>query len=196
MSTQKVIGITGGIGSGKSMVCKIIESTGIPVYNSDLRAKSLYDRYPDLLQELKNSFGEDIFLSDGKLDRVALADLVFNDKSALSKLNALVHPRVRQDFEEWRELHSDRDILIKEAAILIESGGHEQCDEVWLVTAPEDIRIQRVIERDLVSRELVKQRMSNQWTDNKKLEYSDAEIVNDGKTLLIPQIDDLLNKNY
>lgn len=192
MKKVKVIGITGGIGSGKSLISRIIASRVIPVYNSDEAAKSLYDRYPDLLEEVLDRFGRELLDGSGNLDRSALANIVFSDEQALKDLNSMVHPRVREDFNSWQKENNHAGVVVKEAAILIESGAYKDCDLVWLVTAPEELREQRVMQRDMISRELVRQRMSKQWTDEKKLSYSDAVIINDNKKLIVPQVMDLL----
>ena len=194
MSKPIIIGLTGGIGSGKSLIAKILHARGIPVYNSDYWAKRLYEIYPDLLKRVTQRFGTSILGSSGELDRQALAEIVFNDDKALADLNKLVHPLVKEHFDSWADQHLNHPFIFKEAAILLESGSYVSCDQLWLVTAPQEIRERRVMDRDLISRELVQQRMNKQWTDEKKRSYSHAELINDGESLLIPQIMDLLDR--
>lgn len=170
------------------MVSTILKSMGVPVYDSDSRARSLYERDSDLLRQVVSRFGESILDAEGKLDRPALAAIVFNDSKALAELNALVHPAVKRDFDEWIESRKDFPLVVKEAAVLFESGAAASCDEVWLVTAPESIRLLRVMQRDGSSKEEVLARMHNQWSESKKMDLADAVIQNDQNHLLIPQI--------
>ena len=187
MSNPIIIGLTGGIGSGKSIVSKVLSSIGIPVYDSDTAAKSLYHEDSVLQKELKTRFGPDIFVN-GQLNTRELARLVFGNEQSLKDLNAMVHPRVKQHFEQWLFTHRSHSLLVKEAAILIESGAHKSCDYIWMVRAPENLRIQRVIERDRVTEEEVKARLARQWSDEKREPFVDRIIDNDEHELLLPQI--------
>lgn len=182
---MKIIGITGGIGSGKSTVCRIFESLGIPVFNSDLHAKQVYEEFPETTEALKARYGSQI-LTDGKVDRGVLAAKVFGSKEELEALNNLVHPFVRKQFEKW-VIRQNSTYVIREAAILFESGSFRDCDEVILVTAPETLRITRVKERDRIGEEKIVSRINNQWTDDQKRALSQHEIVNDGVAALLPQ---------
>ena len=186
-----VIGITGGIGSGKSTVCLIFDLFGIPVYNSDLRAKDLMNSNPNLIQSIQSNFGTEVYV-DGNVNSTVLARKVFSDPDALKQLNALVHPIVSRDFDEWRDQYEER-IIVKEAAILIESGAYKQCERVIVVEAPEDLRIKRVKERDGVPEEEVKARIRNQMSEAERRVYANYIIDNSGAEMLIPQVQQLLD---
>jgi len=180
------IGITGGIGSGKSSVCMVFETLGIAVYYADARAKQLLNTDADLKTELEGYFGKDIYMN-GMLNRVQLAEIIFNDPIALEKVNSLVHPAVARDFEVWCTLQTSPYVL-EEAAIIFESGLAQRFDQVILVTASEDLRIERVCTRDRVSREAVRKRMANQWPEEKKMALADYIIHNDNEYAIIPQV--------
>ncbi len=174
---MKVIGLTGGIGSGKSTVARYFSDHGIPVYYADEAGRQVLSD-PAIIAMVSEAFGPAI-LRNGVIDRKALADIVFADPGALAILNGIVHPAVRADFERWKQENRNRPLVIREAAILFESGSHADCDKVILVTAPLEKRIERVMKRDDVSREAVLARMQNQWDDKKKSSLSDFIIVND-----------------
>lgn len=174
---MKIIGITGGIGSGKTTVAKMFEDFGVPVYYADDEAKKLTATSPEIRALLIELLGEETF-KDGVLDRKYMADKIFNDEELLKQTNAIIHPRVANHFIEWTEKHKDLPYILKEAAILFESGSYKQCDQVILVTAPKEVRIRRVMERDGVSHEEVLARMKNQWSDAKKRKLSDFIIEN------------------
>jgi dephospho-CoA kinase len=183
-----VVGITGGIGSGKSIVCNVFEHFGVPVYNADSEAKNLMNNDTALIKELKKEFGADIFsLKDG-LNRKKLAELVFNDKEKLVKLNALVHPHVKKHFHKWMKEQKDSQYIVKEAAILFESGADEDCNLIITVVAPRELRIERVMQRDDVTREKVRSIIDNQWSSTDKIKKSDYVIANDDHILVIPQV--------
>jgi dephospho-CoA kinase len=182
-----LVGITGGIGSGKSTVCKIFEVLGVPVYYADDRAKHLMHHNPSLVQALKNAFGEDIYI-DGQLDRPLLASRVFSDKEKLATLNSLVHPAVGQDAIDWQLANSHAPYTLREAALLFETGIYKALNKVIVVTAPLDVRIARVMVRDNVTEEQVKERIANQWSEEQKVELADFIITNDGKQQLIAQV--------
>lgn len=188
---MKVVGITGGIGSGKSTVSAVLLEMGYPVYNADDRAKGLLNSSADLKSAITAKFGDDIYV-DGKLNRAALAAQVFNDREKLAKLNALVHPAVAKDFQAWRSAQTGS-VAFKEAAILFESGADKGVDEVVLVSAPQEVRVSRVMARDGVTADEVKARIANQWSEERKRDLADHEVVNDGQTLVIPQINALLD---
>lgn len=172
----RIIGLTGGIGSGKSTIAAFYESLGVPVYIADDEAKKILYT-PDATAELVAAFGEGI-LTQGRPDKSRIASMVFNDDEKLQVLNRIIHPKVRQHFKDWVATNSDEPFIIKEAAILFESGSYKDCDEIILVTAPKEIRISRVMERDKVTREQVLERMAVQWDDEKKTDLSDYIIVN------------------
>lgn len=183
---MKVIGLTGGIGAGKSTVAKIFKTLGIPVYDSDTRAKQLYTENSGLQSKMKSHFGEDIYV-DGNIDRVKLATIVFKDKAELSVLNSFVHPVLAQDFIGWK-IRQNTSYVIREAAILVESNAYRDCAAVIVVTAPLDVRLARVVKRDQSNEEMVKQRMANQMSQDELLTYGDHQVINDGNTSLIKQV--------
>ena len=182
-----VVGLTGGIGSGKTLVSKVFNQLGVPIYYSDLRAKELSNTHPEIVTLVKKEFGEDIYVSE-KLDRKKVASIVFSDQSKLEKLNAIVHPVVKQDFELWYERYKKSPYIIKEAAIIVESGLANQVDKLILVTAPIEKRIERVIKRDQISEKDVRERMNKQLSDKEKIPYANYIIKNDDTQLVIPQI--------
>lgn len=189
---MKEIGITGGIGSGKSTVARIFESLGYQVYYADTRAKALYYEDQTVINAVKASFGHDIYLPDGQLDRAKLASIVFNDKARLAELNAIVHPATFNDFARWKANLAasdyDKSFLLKEAAILFESGSHQGLDAVIQVYAPKRVRIQRVTRRDTSQRAQVLARMAHQWPDAEKIRRANYVIYNDGNHPVIPQV--------
>ncbi|MBN8695959.1 MAG: dephospho-CoA kinase [Bacteroidetes bacterium] len=181
------VGITGGIGSGKTTVCKLFELLGVPVYYSDTEAKKLLDEDEVVKQQIVDLFGHDVIDESGKVDRKKMAALVFNNKERLEQLNAVVHPAVAQHFEAWCKKQTNVFIL-KEAAILFESGAHKQVDKVIVVSAPLDLKVERVIKRDKVAKEEVLKRINNQMPDEEKVKLADHVIYNNEKELLIPQV--------
>ena len=185
------VGLTGGIGSGKTTVAEIFASFGIPVYNSDDRAKYLMESDASLRNAIIENFGEESYRSEG-LNRLYLSQEVFSDKSKLKKLNSLVHPVVSDDFNAWCKEQS-APFILKEAAILIESGAYKGLDKIIVVTASENTRIDRVIARDKVKAGEVRHRMNNQMTDSARLEYADFVIDNDGKEMLISQVKEIFS---
>jgi dephospho-CoA kinase len=182
------IGITGGIGSGKSIVCKIFSLFGIPVYNADAAAKQLMNSDRQLITGLKKLFGEKIYDSKKILNKKLFADVIFNSRDNLHKANLLIHPSVRKDFKNWLHEFSSCPYIIMEAAILFESGSHKNLDCIITVTAPEKLRINRVIQRDKVNETYVKSIAKKQWSENVKKKNSDFVIINDEKHLVIPQV--------
>jgi dephospho-CoA kinase len=187
------MGITGGIGSGKTLVCGILEKLGVSVYYADSSARKLMDTDTGLRQGILKMFGERAFGKDG-LNREFLADEVFGDDERLSRLNRLVHPAVREDFFRWETLQEGSPYVVEEAAILFESGASELMDLSVLVYAPEELRISRVIERDRVEREVVLKRMGHQISEEEKMGLVGHIINNDGSQMLLPQVIELHNK--
>lgn len=181
------IGITGGIGSGKTTVCKVFEILKIPVFYADDAAKSVMNKDPHLIDAIKREFGSELYSEEEILDRKALAKLVFNNSQALGKLNSLVHPAAIQAFEDWSK-EQDSPYVIKEAAILFESGSYKDCDFTILVYTPENLRIKRVMKRDNTTEAEVRARIDKQMPEDKKRELSDFVIENDGSTALLPQV--------
>lgn len=184
---MKVIGLTGGIGSGKSTIARVFETLGVPVFDADREALALYDDDQLLLTEVKERFGNEVLDVNGRLNRSVLASIVFNDVGALQQLNAMVHPRVAKKFDAWKKMQRTS-VVIREAAILFESGSAEDCDAVIVVTAPEELRIARVQKRNGCSEEEVRARMKRQWSEEQLIERANAVIVNDDKHLVLPQL--------
>ncbi|HEY4652936.1 MAG TPA: dephospho-CoA kinase [Cyclobacteriaceae bacterium] len=183
------IGLTGGIGAGKSLVGRIFQTLGIPLYNADSRAKYVMTTDGILISNIKKEFGELSFHPDGSLNRRFLSEQVFHDKERLEVLNKLVHPRVLKDYQEWVSEHVQYEYVIKEAALLFESGSYKLLDNVILVVAPEAIRIERVVQRDKGrSRDQIRQIMAQQLSDEEKMKLADAVIWNDESRLVIPQV--------
>jgi dephospho-CoA kinase len=181
------IGITGCIGSGKSTVSKIFAQLGAPVYDADSRAKALMIKSTPLVQGIIDLFGMEAYDADGILNRSHISSKAFEDKSLLDSLNALVHPAVFKDFDDWcEEQHSS--YVIKEAALMFESDSYKQLHEVIVVTAPEELRILRAMTRDHITREAVLSRMKNQMTQEEKLARANYEIKNNEEEFLIPQV--------
>ena len=184
------IGITGGIGSGKSTVCRIFNALGVPVYDADSRAKSLMTTDGIVISEIKKEFGVLSYREDGSVDREYLAQ-AFRDEKKLKLLSQLIHPRVAQDYEHWAG-EQQSDYVLKEAALLFEAKSNLALHKIIVVHAPEELRIKRVIHRDPQrTRQQVMDIMRNQLRDEEKLKLADFVIVNDESTLVIPQILDL-----
>ena len=180
-------GITGNIGSGKSTVARLFEILGVPVFYADQQARIISERI-DVLEEIRKTFGDKVIATDGSLNRKAVAAIVFSDAEKLSALNSIIHPRVLDAFNEWCTLHQSTPFVLFESAILFESGLDYLCDRIILVTAPEELKIHRVMQRDLISSQEVITRMSNQWAESKLLHLSNFEIVNDDCASLIEQV--------
>lgn len=171
-----IVGLTGGIGSGKTTILECFKSFGIPVYIADDEAKALMNRSKVIKRELMYLFGEKAYL-DGMLNRPYLASKIFNDKTLLSKMNAIVHPKVATHFKRWLS-KQDAKYIIKEVAIIFENNLQSQYDYIITVVADENLRIQRVMQRDNASKEKVKSVIKNQWSDADKIKESDFVIVN------------------
>ncbi|NEN22675.1 dephospho-CoA kinase [Cryomorpha ignava] len=187
MSKPLVIGLTGGIGAGKSLVAKIFESLGVPVFNADLEGREILNSSAEVRKQIIDAFGESAY-SGSQANRPFLAVRVFKDEALREKLNAIVHPAVADAFDLWISKSESMPYVLKEAAITFETGLYKSLDGVILVTAPKDVRISRVMKRDGVTENQVLDRMAAQWSDGDKLKLSDYQIDNDGKTLIIPQV--------
>lgn len=183
----KYVGLTGGIGSGKSTVGAIFSVLGVPVYNADNEARLLSNSNPVVIEGLKSLLGNGIY-KDGVLQRAHMAQIVFNNNALLQKVNEIIHPVVEEHFKRWAAQFPDSQYVVKEAAILIENGGYKKLDHLIVVVAPEMLRIARVMKRDGVSEQLVKDRIKNQWTDQMKMQYAQSMITADDQTLVIPQV--------
>lgn len=181
------VGLTGGIGSGKSLVCSILEKLGVPVYYADKEARDLMNTHPVLMEQIEACFGPEVY-RDGVLNSVFLAGEVFEDQVKLTKLNALVHPAVREHYNTWIKRQEEALYVVEEAAILFESGLDQYMDLTVLVYADEEERIRRVMERDGVDRTQVKRRMNAQIPEEEKKKLADYLVYNDGREMLLPQI--------
>ena len=191
---MKKIGITGGIGAGKSLVCNIFEVLDIPNYPADARAKWLQVNNSQLKAQIEALFGAEAY-QEGQLNRAFISKIVFGNPEKLKKLNELVHPAVAKDFQQWCENHQDKPFILKEAALLFETGSYKQLDATILVHAPEEIRLKRTLQRDPHrTEEEVQKIMDQQMEESKKLELADFIITNDGKTSLIKQCHSLFEK--
>lgn len=171
------VGITGGIGSGKSTITSLFHNLGVPIYNSDERAKWLMSNDVDLMDQIKILFGQESY-SNNKLNRAHLANIVFQNHDLLKQLNAIVHPLVKIDFENWLLLQKKEPLVIKEAAILIESGAYKELDILIVVFANKEIRIKRVMNRDNVAKEDVEKRIETQLSDSERLKFAHYSIEN------------------
>lgn len=184
-----LVGVTGGIGSGKSVICKIFSILGTPVYDADSRAKYLMQNDVELKSEIKKEFGGETYNESGILNSKFLANQVFSNETRLKKLNKLVHPVVRIDFEKWANSQKGAEYIIEEAALLFETGSYKNLDSVILVTAPENLRITRVLERDKNRTENdVRQIINRQWAEERKMKLADIIIKNDGIKPVLPEV--------
>jgi dephospho-CoA kinase len=184
------IGITGGIGAGKSTVCRIFEQLGVPIYYADIRAKELMSEEEDLKKNLRLAFGWDAYDKQGELNRAYLAKIVFNNPRQLKTLNQIVHPAVFEDYNKWVKIKGQEGhpYSLKEAALLIEAGSYKQLDKIIVVTSPIDLRIDRIMKRDHLRKEEVLKRMENQLSDKERLEKADYVIKNVVNQSLIKQV--------
>lgn len=186
------VGLTGGIGSGKTTVASLFEMLGVPVYYSDVRAKELMTS-DQVREKIVTAFGADSYHDDGTLSRTHLAREVFGNPGRLKVLNSIVHPVVAADFSTW-SYQQNTPYVIEEAAILIECGAHRHADAVIVVQAPLQTRIERVILRDNMSQQEVEKRIAAQMDDAQRLKYADHVILADGQKLLLPQIIEIDSK--
>lgn len=187
-----VVGITGGIGSGKTTVARLLETMGCILYNSDDRAKELYDD-AGVKTAVIALLGPSSYKENGELNRAHISAKVFSDKVLLQELNAIIHPAVKRDFDQFVSLFPNQ-IILKESAILFETGIYQELDATILVTAPVQEKISRVMQRNAIAREEVEKRMQAQWTDEQKIPLADYVIGNADNQALIPQALDVLNK--
>jgi len=188
---MKKIGITGGIGVGKTYVSDILRKLDYPVYNSDEVSKKIMNTNLELIKLIKNEFGEDIYTSDNKLNSSRLSSLVFSDRLILAKINSIVHPFIFDDFKLWC-LKQSSSIVFKEAAILFESGANNDLDAVICISADDNLRIERIKKRDGRTEEDIRLIISSQIDQVRKEEMSDYKIINNGKTSLLMQINEII----
>jgi len=192
-ASKIVVGITGGIGSGKTFVCQVLESMSYPVFYSDKEAKSILITDLEVRKQIVDLFGNDSYLKNNTLNREFLASKIFNDKELLIKMNAIVHPAVRRHFNKW-VTQQESNIVFNEAAIIFEIGNAKHYDAVVLVKASKETKIKRIQKRDDSSPKDIEKRMNNQWSDERKSELADFSIDNNENVMLLPQINEILNK--
>ena len=181
------VGLTGGIGSGKTTVCNVFRHLGIPVYHADIHARILSEVDGDIKKALSGLVGDDIYTESG-LNRKKLSQMIFVNRSLLQKVNEIIHPKVLEHFSKWINEHLETNYIIHEAAILFESGMNPLFDKIITVSAPEDTRISRIMKRDGVTENDVKNIIKNQWPESRKRNISDYIIINDQKQMILPQI--------
>jgi dephospho-CoA kinase len=190
---MKIIGLTGGIGSGKSVVAKFFDLCNIPVYYTDIEAKRIMAESVFIRERLSEKFGSHLY-RNGKLDKNVLASLIFNQEENLQFVNSLIHPEVQKDFIGWTKQFNNLPFVVLESAILIESGFNTFTDIVVSVSAPLEKKINRIKKRDQTTRELILSRMQNQLTEEERNPYADFIILNDDKEALLPQIENLIKR--
>jgi dephospho-CoA kinase len=173
-----IVGLTGGIGSGKTTIAKMFHELGVSIYIADIEAKKLMHSSKEIKEELMDTFGKKTYIN-GKLNRSYLSNIVFNQPEELKKINAIVHPRVGQHFKDWYAARSSEKYIIKEVAILFENGSYKQCDKIITVVAPLETRFERLLQRDKTTRAAIQSRMDNQWSDTDKIALSDYIIHNE-----------------
>ena len=193
MNQPAIIGCTGGIGSGKTYVVKAFEGLGVPGYDCDRRAKELYDEDAQLLAEVARIAGDDVIV-DGKLDRQRLAARIFSDRDMLVKLESVVHPAVIRDFRVWLQKQNTNLVIFESAILLDKPYLRDMADFILLVTAPEELRIERVMARDGLSREAVARRMANQMSDEKRRTMADYILETNDRDAIIPQLLAIIQK--
>ncbi|MEG0499775.1 MAG: dephospho-CoA kinase [Rikenellaceae bacterium] len=190
---MKTIGLTGGIGSGKSYIGHLFELLGADLYNADKEAKEVMTKDPELTAQIKSVFGEHAYHDNGELNREYLAQIIFSDEEKRLKLNSLVHPALLKHFFRFAE-ESTKELVIIEAAILIESGFYKHVDKIIVVTADKDLRIRRIMERDKATEEQIIGRITAQMSDSEREKYADFILLNNEKELTLPQIISILEK--
>ena len=190
---MKKIGLTGGIGSGKSTIAQAIKHIGYPVYIADEEAARLMNSHPDIRKDITERLGANCYTSEGHINKPVLAQIIFENKEALEEVNRIVHPRVMEAFEQWAAMQS-ASLVFCETAILYESGLERYFDAVICVTAPEEVRVRRVMERDHCELKDVMARVRNQMDEDEKCQRANFVIYNDGEHMAIPQVLDVLHK--
>ncbi len=188
-----LVGLTGGIGSGKTIVSKVFETMGCFVYNSDERAKALYYN-SNIKKNVIELLGSECYLNDHEINKDYISKKIFNHPELLQKLNQIIHPAVKEDFINFKNKLPEKSIIVKETALLFEAGINKDLDYTILVTAPIDIKIKRVMSRNHISKEEVEKRMSSQWSDEQKKNLANIVITNDESLALIPQVISIIEK--
>lgn len=182
------VGITGGIGSGKTIATKVFDILGIPIYNADSKAKEIIRTNAKIQQQLIENYGKEIFLDNGILNKQKLSSIIFNNEKERQKVNSIIHPVVIDDYNNWTKNYSNCNYIIKEAAILFESGAYKDLDFIITVCSPIELRIQRIVLRDKISKSLIEKKIQSQLSDKEKIKLSDFVIHNNNKDLIINQI--------
>lgn len=185
------LGVTGGIGSGKSVVCEVLRLHNIPVYDADVEAKNLNDTSSVIREKLIEAFGSELY-PNNKLDRQKFARLIFNNEDNLRRANSIIHPELAKHFLEWTKQHRHCPIVAMDAAVLLEAGFQQVLDKIIVVLAPLDTRIERALKRGNLSKEQITARANNQMSDEEKVKHADFIIHNDGKQSLLAQISKIL----
>ncbi len=185
------LGVTGGIGSGKSVVCEVLRLHDIPVYDADLEAKRLNDTSPVIREKLIEAFGAELYKND-KLDRKKLAQLIFNDEKNLRQVNSIIHPELAKHFEKWTDGRMEHSIVAIDAAVLFEAGFQQFVDKTITVFSPVETRIERVVKRDNLTKEQILSRINSQMSDEEKIRLSDFVIINDNKHSILEQVSTIL----
>lgn len=185
------LGVTGGIGSGKSVVCEVLRLHDIPVYDADLEAKNLNDTSPVIREKLIEAFGAELYKND-KLDRKKLAQLIFNDEKNLRQVNSIIHPELAKHFEKWTDGRMEHSIVAIDAAVLFEAGFQQFVDKTITVFSPIETRIERVVKRDNLTKEQILSRINSQMSDEEKIRLSDFVIINDNKHSILEQVSTIL----
>lgn len=185
------IGITGGIGSGKSTICNLFRNLGVPIFSSDEEGRKILNEDEEVREEIKKLYGQDMFHSNGEIDRPRLASLVFSDPTAMENVVNLVHPKVQAKYEKWCVKNESSPYTLKEAAILFESGYYHDLDKIINVFAPKEVRMERVIKRDKSIKEEVMKRMRFQYTDEERNKLADFILMNEDLDSLLPQVMEL-----
>ncbi len=189
-----LVGLTGGIGSGKSYIASIFEHLDVPVYYADDRSKKIMTDNSEVVERVKGLLGQDAYFENGRLNKQYIAQKIFSDFELKKKLEAIVHPAVKKDFSDWVDQNKDEKLLIKESALLIESGSYKEMDFVVVVSAPVDLRIKRVMVRDKKSKEEVIALINSQLSDDERIKFANFVIDNSGDVLILSQIVELLKK--
>lgn len=184
---MQIVGLTGGIGSGKTIVSKVFRLLGVPIFNSDIVAKNLYQN-PEIIQLVNEILGAEVLNNNKELDRKRMAEIIFANPKKLQEINSLIHPKVNNEFKEFCKTHQHCIYIIKEAAILFESGSSKDCDKIISVIAPMEEKIERLKKRDSMSLNEIKQRIQHQISDEERVKKSNFIIYNNHKELLIPQV--------
>jgi len=190
---MKIIGVTGGIGSGKTTIINYIKSKGFAVYIADDVGKKVMQK-SEIIKQINELFNNEVLLPDGLLDRSKIASRVFNNNDLLQKLNNIVHPAVGLDFEEFKKENASEKVIFKETAVLFESGSYKDCDATILITAPLEIRIKRVMQRDNITKEQVESRIKNQLSDDQKASFATYIVENIDLKQAFKSIDDIIIK--